>query len=84
MIMHISPPPSPEIMDYEKHYFPPEDNTYEVIHEPNLEENCNTYDTLDFHRPMTKLEGHYQSSKTLKTLSSQDYLCPMDKTVQDH
>jgi hypothetical protein len=43
-----------------------------------VEPHPDLYDTLNFQRPVRKLEGHYQSTKTLKTLCSQDdYLYPI-------
>lgn len=79
VISKISCPPSP---NYEPtgqvQFFV--DHLYEVIGEEKSEEN--NYDTLDFHRPLARLEGHYQSSKTLKTFSSQeDYLVPNDSKL---
>ena len=45
-------------------------------------EDTNIYDTLDFHRPIQHLQGHYASSKTLKSLcSTEDYLCPSDSSL---
>ena len=43
---------------------------------------ANVYDTLDFERPIQHLQGHYASSKTLKSLcSTEDYLCPSDSSL---
>ena len=38
------------------------------------------YDQLDFLRPQGSLHGHYHSSRTLKSLNSEDYLNPIDVT----
>ena len=60
-----------------------QEHLYEVVDQenegPGMQETAlSDYDTLDFQRPLNRLEGHYQSSKTLKTFSSQeDYLCPI-------
>ena len=74
-------PPSPSLASHSKSF---QEHLYEVIHQQpdsgagNRETSMGIYDTLDFQRPLNRLEGHYQSSKTLKTFSSQeDYLCPL-------
>lgn len=43
----------------------------------------NIYDTLDFERPIEHLQGHYTSSKTLKSICSftEEYLCPSDSSL---
>lgn len=74
-------PPSPSLVSHSKSF---QEHLYEVIHQQSPENSgshensVEIYDTLDFQRPLNRLEGHYQSSKTLKTFSSQeDYLCPI-------
>ena len=42
--------------------------------------NDSTYDRLDFQRPLSSLQGHYHSSRTLKSINSQDYLNPIEVT----
>lgn len=38
------------------------------------------YDQLEFQQPQGSLHGHYHSSRTLKSLNSEDYLNPIDVT----
>ena len=38
------------------------------------------YDQLSFQQPQGSLHGHYHSSRTLKSLNSEDYLNPIDVT----
>ena len=38
------------------------------------------YDQLEFQQPQGSLHSHYHSSRTLKSLNSEDYLNPIDVT----
>ena len=53
------------------------------INQEKPSEETNIYDTLDFERPIQQLQGHYTSSKTLKSICSlnEDYLCPSDSSL---
>ena len=59
-----------------------QEHLYEIVDpEPTLEnsyrQSFGAYDTLDFHAPLNGLQGHYQSTRTLKTLTSQEeFLTP--------
>lgn len=61
---------------------PDDDHVYEELDSQPFKDSTkrplsDTYDTLNFLRPMHQLEGHYQSTKTLKSLcSKEEYLTP--------
>ena len=65
------------------HFYESVIDSISSINQEKPSEETNIYDTLDFERPIQQLQGHYTSSKTLKSICSlnEDYLCPSDSSL---